>query len=143
MKSFTAQLLMITILFVLFISEPCYAQQVETDRFITPERTSWRINNTTIQIGANPQLGFFADYVWLCTNNNCVKFDNSNYINWIISKFEASACFQILNISICYSVSGFTIPLLRFGKLNFCVDQTGECFASTLTKVNDNFTYVP
>ena len=142
MKSFTAQFLMITILFVVCIAMPCYAEEIEVDRFFTPERTSWRINDASNIISFDT-LGFFEGYIWLCESNNCAKFDNSNYFNWVISKFDASACFQILNISFCYSVSGYTIPLLRFGKLAFCVDQTGECIDFTLTKVNDNFSYVP
>lgn len=143
MKSFTAKVLIMAIIGAVGVPVPGYAQQVEVDRFFTPERTAWNINTSANLLGSDAQIGFFADYIWLCDNNICSKFDNSKYFNWIVSKFEGSACFQILNISICYSVSGYTIPILRFGRLNFCVTPAGDCFESTLTKVSDNFTYIP
>ena len=144
MKPFAARLLMITILFVVGIAVPCYAQQIEVDRFFTPERTSWRINDASNIISAET-LGFFEGDILLCEGNSCLKFDNSIYFNWIISKFEASLCIStpIPNITLCFSVNGYTIPILRFGKLTLCAEGTEECFNSTLTKISDNFTYLP
>ena len=149
MKSFCQLFWLICIALVLFCAVPCYAQ-VETQRFLTPERTEWQIENPDPQFGsgANVSLGFFADYVWLCDETSCSKFENSDYKNRFISRFNASQCQQLPTIppsNICFIVSGYTFSLFKYGKVNFCVNinNTEECFESTLKKIDNNFVFIP
>ena len=150
MRSFCQLFWLICLALVLFFSVPCYAQ-VETQRFLPPERTDWQIENPDPQFfsGNNVFLGFFANYVWLCDEITCTKLDNSDYKNRLISRFNASQCLQTPTIppsNICFTVSGYTFSLLKFGKVNFCIyanNNIEDCFESTLKKINNDFAYIP
>jgi len=141
------------LLVILLFSTTCLAQ-VETQRFLTPERTAWKIKNVQsfsvyfpISIGVDPHIGFFDGDVLICGSGNCSAFENSYYVNRLISNYDASICIPnpVPYTTACFTISGYTIPFLRRGKIKYCVqlDDFEECFESALIKDNNNFTYIP
>ena len=140
MKAFVLGFWIISIALVLSFSMPCYAQ-VATEGFFTPEGTSWKVRTGTP--GEYFHLGFLSDYIWICDDKiTCIQFDDFEYKNRLLSKFYASNCSE--PSLMCYTLSGYVIPLLRFGKLQICIttDQVQQCVNYPMTR-DDNFTYIP
>ena len=145
MKTFGLGLL-VTLLF----STTCLAQ-VETQRFLTPERTAWKVKNLQGFSVYFPisfdHIGFFDGDVWLCDSGTCSAFVNSFYVNRLISNYDASICIPNPSpyTTACFTMSGYTIPFLRRGKVKYCLqlDDFEECFESALIRDNNNFTYTP
>jgi len=79
MKKYIFSLLLLSL-----FATPCYAQ-VETERFLTPGRTLWKIENIDV---ANyfgfDQLGFCAGSIWL---NGSLQFEKAYYMKCLISRF--------------------------------------------------------
>jgi hypothetical protein len=141
MKAFVSGFCVISIAVVLLFSMPCYAQ-VETQRFLTPEKTGWKINNTELtNYTGLTDIGFFAGSIWLCDNSGCYESDAANYKNRLISKYDGSWDFTLIS----YTVNGYIIPFLKFGKMTFCISNPGgsQCFDCKLTRDDNNFTYIP
>ena len=141
MKTFVLGFLIISVALVLTFSLPCYAQ-IETERFLTPEGTAWKIKTGSPETALH--LGFLSNYIWFCDGSTCIEFDDAQYKNRPITKFNASNCSDDPPPRIGYTMSGYVIPFLRFGKIEVCATSSlGKvCFDYPLIR-DDNFTYIP
>ena len=144
MKALVSGYFIISIAFVLLSSMPCYAQ-VETDGFLLPENTGWRILNPRMRLSnpglSDPHLGFWGGGLMFCDGDmrTCYAYAESQYQNLPISKFGGYFCSYQSNpyTTRCYYVSGFVIPFLWIGRMTCCVTtEPGEdyCFISLLTR---------
>jgi len=146
MKAFVSGFWIISIALVLSFSISCYAQ-VKTQRFLTPENTAWKVKDAEVQFEFGlDHLGFFDDYIWACEEDACSNFVDSRYENRLISTYSGSQCYLLqADQFLCFIVSGYVIPSLRFGKMKICslTNMGQQCWNSTLIKDNNNFTYFP
>jgi hypothetical protein len=142
MKVFVPGFCLISIALVLLFSTLCFAQ-IETQRFLTPEKTSWLFFEDEYEVEYT--LGFSGRKIWLCLNGGCLPFDEANYKNRLISRYNASRCRVIYGfptITVCETVSGYTVSLFGFGKVRYCskIDNNEErCHDSEMEKVSDDF----
>jgi hypothetical protein len=141
MKALVSGFWIISITLVLLFAMPCYAQ-LETQQFLTPERTGWKIKNTEItNLLGSTEIGFFSGSIWLCDNNDCYESGDANYKNRLISKYDGSWDIMLGSLT----VNGYIIPFIKLGKMTLCISGPGggQCFDSTLIKDDNNFIYIP
>jgi hypothetical protein len=145
MKTFGSYFWIISIALIASLPMPCYAQ-VETQRYFTPERTGWKINNPDIvnSFGIT-EMGFFEGSIYLCDNNACYECDYAGYRNWLISRYYG---LWSQNIKFSWGLTatdGYVIPFLNFGKTRLCFHGPpgNDCHESTLTKDDNDFIPLP
>jgi hypothetical protein len=134
MKAFLPGFWIIVIALILPFSLPCYAQ-IETQRFLTPERTAWKFIDGKVSL----HLVFLSHCIWVCSYGDCQKFDDSQYKNRLITEFDGSTTSSSGIFSAGTSVNGYVIPLLRFGRINLC-DRYEQCNFWQLIR-DDQFIY--
>jgi hypothetical protein len=143
MKTIASGFWIISIALVLTFSMPCYAQ-IEAERFLPPEGTAWKLYDENPK--HNQHVVFLSGYIWFCSWDTCNRFDDSQYKNLLITKFNGSQCFIYDPVPdpICHTVTGYIIPLLRFGIIKHCTESIVEdaCFSNLLIR-DDNFTFIP
>ncbi len=89
MKVFVLAFWMIGIALVLLFSTPSFAQ-IETQRFLTPEKTSWLFLEDEYEVEYT--MGFSDRKIWLCLDGGCLPFDEARYKNRLIKQIY---CFSI------------------------------------------------
>jgi len=142
MKAFVPGFLIISIALVLLFSTPCSAQ-IEIQRFLTPEKTSWLFLQDEVE--SEYTMGFADHKIWLCLNGGCSPFDEASYKNRLISRYTASRHRVIIGfptITVSETLSGYVVPLFRFGKVQYCtqIDNNEEqCHDWQMEKVSDDF----
>jgi len=123
MKKIIFSLFLISLLF----ATPCFAQ-MKTERFIMPNGTLWKV----ISHYEDFNIGFFQGGIWFCDDlgSYCLEWQaSSSYLNFIYSPFKAE-----LWLYYGISLSGYTIPLLKRGKVEVCLSYEGcETFDLRLT----------
>ena len=143
MKTLSPGFWIISIALVLSFSIPCYGQ-VETERYLIPEGTAWKLYDENPK--HNQHVVFLSGYIWFCSWDTCNRFDDSQYKNWLITQFNGSQCivYNPVPVPVCYTVSGYVIPLLSFGIIKHCTASSAgeECFDNLLI-IDDNFTFIP
>ena len=143
MKTLSPGFWIISIALALCFSIPCYAQ-LEVNHFLTPEGTVWKLYDENPK--HNQHVAFLSGYVWFCSWDVCNRFDDSQFNNRLISKFNGTQCFVYNPVPdpVCDSVSGYVIPSLSVGIIKHCTESIVEdaCFYNLLIR-DDDFTVIP